>query len=217
MLDDALLQKNVLAELAWDPAVNAAGIGVAVCNGVVTLTGQVKSLAEKRAAEEAVRRVKGVAGVAEELQVELPAADRRTDEELAHGILNVLRWHAAIPADAVTVTVEQGHATLRGEVEWQYQRRLAERDTHHIRGVRGVTNLIILNPRSARRDIEHHITEALRRRAELDAANIRVSEKDGVVTLSGHVQSWSERQAAEQAAWAAPGVVRVEDEIALCN
>lgn len=217
MLDDALLQKNVLAELSWEPAVNAAHIGVAVANGVVTLSGQVKSYTEKRAAEEAVRRVKGVTGVAEELGVELPVEDQRTDEDIAHGIVNVLRWHAGMPLDAISVTVEQGYVALRGEVEWQYQRTLAEYDARHVRGVRGVRNLITLNPKSPRTDIEQCIAEAFRRSAEVDAANIKVTEKDGVVTLSGHVQSWHERQAAEQAAWAAPGVARVDDEITLSN
>ena len=217
MTTDAQLQKDVLAELAWEPTVEAAHIGVAAHNGIVTLSGHVQSYAQKLAAERAARRVRGVQGIAEEIQVELPAPDQRSDEDIALSILNLLRWHTSIPMDAVKVKVEKGYVTLTGEVDWQYQKDLAGEDVHHIRGVRGVTNAIIIKPRVKPQDIEERIKAALHRNAQIEASNIHVVASGGTVTLTGNVKSWHERQVAETAAWSAPGVTRVLDQITLPN
>lgn len=212
MTTDSELQTDVSAELAWEPTVDAAHIGVTVRNGIVTLSGHVKDYTEKLAAEKATRRVKGVHGIVEEIKVELPPVDQRTDEDVALSIVNILRWHAGIPLDAVFVKVEQGYVTLSGNIDWQYQKDLAASDAHKVRGVRGVTNLIAVKPHVQPRDVQQRIESALKRTAELEAANIKVAANSGVVTLSGHVKSWSERAVAERAAWSAPGVTRVIDE-----
>jgi osmotically-inducible protein OsmY len=215
MTTDAQLQQDVLAELAWEPTVEAAHIGVAARDGIVTLSGHVSSYAQKLAAERAARRVKGVQGIAEEIEVELPALDQRSDEDIALSILNVLRWHSAIPLDAVKVKVEKGYVTLTGELDWQYQKDLASEDVHHIRGVRGVTNAITIKPRVKPQDIEARIKAALHRNAQIEAENIHVVASGGTVTLTGNVKSWYERSVAETAAWSAPGVTRVLDQITL--
>jgi osmotically-inducible protein OsmY len=215
MITDAQLQQDVLAELAWEPTVEAAHIGVAARDGIVTLSGHVSSYAQKLAAERAARRVKGVQGIAEEIEVELPALDQRSDEDIALSILNVLRWHSAIPLDAVKVKVEKGYVTLTGELDWQYQKDLASEDVHHIRGVRGVTNAITIKPRVKPQDIEARIKAALHRNAQIEAENIHVAASGGTVTLTGNVKSWYERSVAETAAWSAPGVTRVLDQITL--
>jgi osmotically-inducible protein OsmY len=215
MTTDAQLQQDVLAELAWEPTVEAAHIGVAARDGIVTLSGHVSSYAQKLAAERAARRVKGVQGIAEEIEVELPALDQRSDEDIALSILNVLRWHSSIPLDSVNVKVEKGYVTLTGELDWQYQKDLAGEDVHHIRGVRGVTNAITIKPRVKPQDIEARIKAALHRNAQIEAENIHVVASGGTVTLTGNVKSWYERSVAETAAWSAPGVTRVLDQITL--
>lgn len=215
MTTDAQLQKDVLAELAWEPTVEAAHIGVAAHDGIVTLSGHVRSYAEKLGAERAARRVKGVQGIAEEIEVELPALDQRSDEDIALSILNVLRWHSSIPADAVKVKVEKAYVTLSGELDWQYQKDLAGEDVYRIRGVRGVTNTITIKPRVKPQDIETRIKAALHRNAQIEAENIHVVASGGTVTLTGNVKSWHERSVAETAAWSAPGVTRVLDQITL--
>lgn len=215
MPTDSQLQKNVLAELEWEPMIDAAHIGVTANNGVVTLMGHVNSFAQKLAAERAARRVRGVHGIADEITVELPALDQRSDEDIAISALNVLGSHVGIPIDAINVQVAQAHVTLSGDVDWQYQKDLAGEDTHHIRGVRGVTNQIVVKPRVKPQDIKQRIVDALKRNATLEATNISVTATGGVVTLSGHVKTWYERTAAEKAAWSAPGVTQVLDEIKL--
>ncbi|OYV38438.1 MAG: hypothetical protein B7Z80_10030 [Rhodospirillales bacterium 20-64-7] len=212
---DSELQKRVLAELEWEPTVDAAHIGVAARGGVVTLSGQVKTYLEKMAAERATRRVKGVVAIAEEIAVELPVSDQRTDEDIAASIVNVLRWHAAIPFERVAVKVEHGHVTLTGEVDWKYQRDLAVQDVQRIRGVRMVTAQLTIKPRVKPEEVKQKIEAALRRNAELEASHILVSAAGSSVTLAGHVKTWSERQAAEAAAWSAPGVTEVLDHISL--
>jgi osmotically-inducible protein OsmY len=215
MITDAQLQKDVLAELAWEPTVEAAHIGVAAHDGIVTLSGHVQNYMQKLAAERAARRVKGVKGIAEELTIELPALDQRSDEDIALSIINVLRWHCAIPSDAVQVKVEQGYVTLTGDLDWQYQKDLAGEDAHHIRGVRGVANAIAVKPHLAPKDIETRIKAALHRNAQVEAEHIHVAASGGTVTLTGNVKSWHERSVAESAAWSAPGVTRVLDQITL--
>jgi osmotically-inducible protein OsmY len=165
------------------------------------------------AAETAVRRVNGVFGIAEEIEVDLPVSDQRSDEDIASSLINILRWRAGIPADSIQVEVEQGDVVLTGLVEWQYQKELVEQDARNIRGVRGLNNLITVQPAVEVADVKSRIEEALKRNAELQAANIWVAVEGSAVTLSGHVNRWYERAEAKRAAWSAPGVTRVTDNI----
>ena len=213
MTTDMQLQNSVMAELAWEPAVDAAHIGVAAQNGVVTLSGHVKSYAQKLAAERAAKRVKGVSGIAEEIEVELPGSDRRSDEDIATSVLNILRWHDGMPAGTIQVKVENGYVVLSGEVDLEYQKDMAGHDAHNVRGVRGLSNQIAVKPRVRPYEIKQKIEEALKRNAELEAKDISVTATGGSVTLSGHVRTWSERSAAQRAAWSAPGVTEVIDNI----
>ncbi|MDJ0389512.1 BON domain-containing protein [Roseomonas sp. E05] len=212
---DRDLQQRVLDELAWEPSVEAAHIGVAVRDGVVTLSGHVSSYSEKLAAEQAVGRVRGVRAVAQEIQVRLPYERKTGDDEIAGRAVQILGWDAVVPRDAVRVKVEDGLVTLTGEVEWQFQRTAAERAVQKLGGVVGVVNLIRVQAKAQPADIRQRIEEALRRDAELEAGRLTVSVADGRVVLGGHVRSPRERQAAERAAWAAPGVREVEDRISI--
>ena len=205
------LQKAVLAELEWDPRVDADKVGVAVSGGAVTLTGSVPSYAEKVAAERAVKRVAGVHGVANDLEVHLPEFSRRGDPELLDAALRALGWDVMIPADRVTVSVSQGWLTLEGEVEHDYQRTAAERAVRHLRGLRGCINNIALRPKATESQVKQRIEDALRRRAELDAQMVNVAVAGNRVTLRGVVRSWREHDDAINAAWNAAGVVAVED------
>jgi osmotically-inducible protein OsmY len=207
------LQRDVTNELRWDPSVRDEEIAVAAREGVVTLGGTVDSYAVKVAALRAAERVGGVRAVADDLAVKLPGTSRRSDTELAHQVVSVLRWHVLVPEDRVKARVEQGWVTLEGEVEWEFQRRMARRAVENLTGVLGVTNLVALEPRASALDVSRRIKDALRRRAELDARMIEVEATGGAVTLHGTVQSWAERRQAEQAAWSTPGVTRVDDRL----
>ena len=213
MRTDMELQRDVTNELRWDPSVRDEEIAVAAREGVVTLGGTVDSYAVKVAALRAAERVGGVRAVADDLAVKLPATSRRSDTELAHQVVSVLRWHVLVPEDRVKARVEQGWVTLEGEVEWEFQRRMARRAVENLTGVLGVTNLVALEPRASALDVSRRIKDALRRRAELDARMIEVEATGGAVTLHGTVQSWAERRQAEQAAWSTPGVTRVDDRL----
>lgn len=213
MKTDSQLQHDVLDELEWEPRIDHADIGVAVTDGVVTLTGHVKSYAEKLAAENAVRRVSGVRAIAEEIEVRFAFEPKLDDDEIARRILDIFGWNVWIPKDKITVKVENGWVTLTGTVDWFYQGDEARRVAAGISGVTGVTNLIEVGEPSAASDIREAIAAAIKRQAELDAATIIVSADGGKVTLTGKVKSWSERHIAERTAWAAPGVTKVEDNI----
>lgn len=213
MKSDAQLQRDVLDELSWEPSVDAAHIGVSVKDGVVTLSGHVSSYAEKFGAELAARRVYGVKAVANELEVRLPGSSVRTDEDLAAAAVKALESNVFVPPNTIKPIVRDGWITLEGEVEWAYQKNAAESAVRYLTGVRGVTNLITIKPRVTPAEVKAKIEEALKRSAEMDARRIAVEVADGQVILGGTVRSWTERDEAERAAWAAPGVRRVEDHI----
>jgi osmotically-inducible protein OsmY len=214
-MTDKDLKQHVERALEWEPSVDATDIGVSVETGVVTLRGNVASYAEKLAAERTALAVYGVKGLANDLVVHLSNLFQRTDTEIAHAALNALGWSALVPKDRVTVTVAQGWLNLQGTVDWQYQKDAAVRAVQDLTGVKGVTNKITVKARVKAADVRTEIEAAFRRHAEIDARRINVTAMDGTVILSGNVHSWSERRQAERAAWAAPGVVMVDDRLAI--
>jgi osmotically-inducible protein OsmY len=205
------LHKDVLDELAFDPSVDERNIGIAVHDGAVTLTGTVPSYTQKIAAEKSVKRVGGVLGIVEELQIDLPALHRRDDADLVMAALDALAWNSSVPKDGVVVKAERGWLTLSGTVDWQFQREAARNAISALAGVRGVTDEIGLSRRVAAGDVMSKIRESFRRHSEIDAAKIGIETGDGTVTLSGAVHSWTERDEAASAAFSIPGVIRVKN------
>lgn len=215
MKSDVQLQKDVIDELRWDPQIGPNDIGVAARDGVVTLTGTVDSTARRHAAIHAAERVAGVKALAEDLVVNVPSALTRSDTDIAHAARNALKWNVEVPVDLVKVRVDDGWLILEGQVDWQYQRMAAMNCVRSLIGVRGVTNNVTLKPHAFASDVRDRIETALKRSAELDSKKISVQMLDGKVILRGTVRSWAERQDAERAAWSAPGVTAVEDQIAI--
>lgn len=195
----------VLDELTWDTSLDAAAIGVAATNGAVTLTGHVRSYAEKRAAEKAAKRVEGVLAVANDLEVRLPSLFQRDDTDVATAVASALEWNVNVPSK-VTATVQGGWVSLEGEVDWSFQRNAAERAVRDLVGVRGVSNLIQIRARALPSGVKDQIRKAFARSAQIDADHVKVTVEDGLIVLTGTVRSWSERSEAEHAAWAAAGV-----------
>ena len=209
---DNSLRDDVLLELKWDPKISSASdIAVAVKDGVVTLSGFVPSFWEKDAAEKAVKRVYGVKGIANDIEVKL--FWQRTDPEIARDAVHELESHVSIPADRIKVTVKDGWVTLEGTVDWEYQKSLAQSAMKKLKGVSGVTNKIQVTPKASAAEVKSKIEEALRRSAELDARRITVEIEGSTVKLYGSVSSWAERDEAERAAWSAPGTTMVENHI----
>jgi osmotically-inducible protein OsmY len=213
MKTDEQLKKDVTAELEWDPSLNASHVGVAVKNGVVTLSGHLDTYTEKAAIERAVSRVEGVKAIAVEVDVKLDPRHKRSDTEIATAAESALMWHPQVPADRIQVKVEKGWITLKGEVDWDYQRRKAENAVRSLIGVMGVVNNISIKSSVTPANVLSRIRDAFTRHAEREAKDIEAIVKGSTVTLRGTVDSWPERTAAFGAAWAAPGISEVINEI----
>jgi hyperosmotically inducible protein len=215
-MNELRLRDDILDELAYEPIVDPAHIGVAVDQDVVTLTGHVGSYAQKLAAISAVRRVKGVHGIADEIEVRYSSDAETSDAEIARRAINVLSWDSVVPSNAIQVTVRDGLVTLTGKVNWYYQKSSAERDIRKLVGVRAVVNNIEIEPHAKANDVKRKVEAALKRHAEIEAKDIIVTVRDDdEVLLEGKVRNWEERFAVENAAWSAPGVKNVSDRLTI--
>lgn len=213
MNNDAKLKEAVMDELEWESNINATRIGVAVRNGIVTLSGKVANYYEKAAAEKAVRRVKGVKAVVEDIETDINKDSARSDEDLAEAAIRQLAWHAQVPENDILIKVEDGVITLEGEVEQNYQRVAAKNAIQNLSGVRGVFNFIKLKKTAQPEDLKKKIRNSFERNALIDANHIKVEVNHNRVILSGDVQSWAEKKQAERVAWSFPGVTEVENKI----
>jgi osmotically-inducible protein OsmY len=215
-MSELQLRQDVLDELEFEPSINAAHIGVAAENGVVTLSGHVSTYAEKTTAVAAARRVRGVRAIADEIEVRYPSGKKTADDEIAKRAVDILGWDTMVPSGAIQVTVRDGSLILTGKVDWYYQKKAAEDAVRKLSGVRGVINNIEIKPHVKAEDVKRKIEDALKRHAEVEAKAIRVTVTgNDKVLLEGKVDNWDERFAVENAAWSAPGVRSVEDRLAI--
>ena len=212
-MSDSSLRQNILDELEFEPSIDANDIGVAVEDGIVTLSGHVQNYSQKQAAERIVARVKGVRGIAEELEVRYPGGSGVADDEIARRVLDTLKWSTRVPDGKVQVTVQKGWVTLTGSLDWNYQKVGAAHAIEDLKGVTGVTNKITIKPQVTSVDVRKRIEEALKRSAEVEAGDIKIDVAADKVTLKGRVKTWSERWLVEDTAWATPGVTHVSDEL----
>jgi osmotically-inducible protein OsmY len=214
-MTDKEIQQAVLRELDYEPQVRSTEIGVAVKDGIITLSGNVDSYSNRYHAERAAKRVAGVKAIANDLEVHLPSSSERTDEDIARAAVRALEGRNGVPRDRLKVTVRDGRITLEGDVDWQYQKEAAAAVVRHLLGVKGVSNLITIKPHVSSTEIRSQLEAALQRAAALDAQRITVEIEGSKVFLRGRVRAWAEREEAEHAAWRAPGVTQVENQIAI--
>lgn len=213
-MNDKELRQLVIDELDFDPSIDAADIGVAAENGVVTLTGHVPTYVQKVAAEHSAWRVKGVKGIAQKIEVRFPASKKHGDDEIAQRALNILAWNVVVPRDRIRVKVSDGWVTLAGTVDWNYQRVAAEKSVRKLGGVKGVFNGIGLESNVDAVDVRQHIRDALKRHAEVKADDVNVDvHDDGTVRIGGRVDNWDELQAVKRAVWSVPGVRSLDDHL----
>lgn len=213
MKTDLEIQQDVMNELLWQPFLKSANIGVAVKNGIVTLSGTVDNYAQKTEAEKAAKKVTGVKAIAEDLQIGVSPTYKKTDAEIAESVMNALKWHAAVPEEKIKVKVENGVVTMEGDVEWDYQRNSAKKAVNNLLGVRNVLNFINVKTKITAFDVRTKIAQALHRTATVDAERVSIDVEGSKVILHGKVRSIAERDDVEEAAWCAPGVSNVESHL----